>query len=38
MTDIKHIIIWICLSTTHVKQLWQNVGWDPAACILVQDI
>ena len=30
-------MIWICLSTTHVKELWQNMGWDPAACISVQD-
>lgn len=35
---MKYIMIGMCLSTTHVKQLWQNVGWDTAPCILAQDI
>lgn len=34
---MKYIMIGMCLSTTYLKQLWQNVGWDTAPCLLAQD-
>lgn len=34
---MKYFMIGMCLSTTHLKQLWQNVGWDTAPWLLAQD-